>query len=266
MPGEPEAEAVQNYMTWEMSNGSSIAASLAAARENARVIREVISADMWERMNYYHLWMQGPIAHALYEVNRSEFYAQIRRINQLIHGIGDATMAHGEAWEFVRLGKYLERASQTARILDVKYHILLPTPAQVGTPVDQAHWVAILTSCSGYEPFHKKVRPHGDIAAAVADFLIFEPQFPRSVVCCLAECEQSLHAIAERPASECGNEAERLVDELSAWLAGTNITAVIGDGLHESLTRVVNSIHDIGTAIHGTYFDVKAQLPVPAHA
>jgi uncharacterized alpha-E superfamily protein len=262
MRGEPEAEAVQYYMTWEEANRSSIAASLAAARENGRVIREVISADMWERINYYHLWLQGGMARILYDANRSEFYAQIRRINQLVHGIADATMAHGEAWEFFRLGKYLERASQTARILDVKYHILLPTPAQVGTPVDQAHWVAILTSCSGYEPFHKKVQPHGDLGAAVADFLIFDPQFPRSVVCCLAECEEALHAIAGRPHDECGNEAERLLDELSAWLRGTGITEVIGAGLHESLTRVVNSAHDIGGAIHRTYFDVKAQLPV----
>jgi uncharacterized alpha-E superfamily protein len=264
MPGEPETEAVQNYMTWESGNHSSIVASLAAARENARVIREVISAEMWERMNYYHLWIQGPTARALYEANRSEFYAQIRRINQLVHGIGDATMNHGEAWEFFRLGKYLERACQTARILDVKYHILLPTADHVGTPIDNAHWIAILTSCSGYEPFHKKLRSQGDIAVAVADFLIFEPQFPRSVICCLAECEQALHAIAGRPAEECGNEAERLLDELIGWIRGSSIAEIIRGGLHESLTRVVNSIHDIGTAIHRTYFDVKVQLPVPA--
>jgi uncharacterized alpha-E superfamily protein len=263
MPGEPETEAVQNYMTWETSNLSSIAASLAAARENARVIREVISAEMWERMNYYHLWLQGPAARALYDANRSEFYAQVRRINQLVHGIGDATMSHGEAWEFFRLGKYLERACQTARILDVKYHILLPTPEHVGTPVDQAHWVAILTSCSGYEPFHKKLRPHGDIATAVADFLIFDPQFPRSVVCCLGECEAALRAIAARPAGEMGNEAERLLGELTGWLHASGIADVIRAGLHESLTRVVDGTHDVGNAIHDTYFDVKVQLPVP---
>ena len=98
-------------------------------------------------------------------------------------------MAHGEAWEFFRLGKYLERACQTARILDVKYHILLPTPEHVGTPIDNAHWVAILMSCSGYEPFHKKPRPAPvDPGTAVADFLIFDDQFPRSVRRCLGEC------------------------------------------------------------------------------
>src|SRR6516162_4918792 len=87
-------------------------------------------------------------ARRLYERHRSEFYNQIKRVNQLLHGITDSTMSHDEPWEFIQLGKYLERACQTARILDAKYHILLPTPEHVGTPIDSAHWVAILTSCS----------------------------------------------------------------------------------------------------------------------
>ena len=177
MPGPADAESVQNYMTWEMDNPSSIASSLAAARENARIIREVISAEMWERLNFYHLWMQSPAAHNLYGSSRSEFYSQIKRINQLVQGISDGTMSHGEAWEFCQLGMYLERACQTARILDVKYHILLPTPEHVGTPVDNAHWVAILYSCSGYEPYLKKHRA-ADPSFAVTDFLVFDPLFP----------------------------------------------------------------------------------------
>jgi uncharacterized alpha-E superfamily protein len=266
MPGAPEAEAVQQYMTWETDNLSSIASSLAGARENARTIREVISAEMWERMNYYHLWMQGPLARALYDGNRSEFYYQIRRINALIHGIADGTMLHGEAWEFFRLAKYLERACQTARILDVKYHILLPHPDQIGTPVDNAHWVAILTSCSGYEAFHKKVRPASDLGAAVADFLIFDDHFPRSVLCCLAESLQAAHAISGRPLGEVGNEAERRLAALHAWLNGVTVQDVIRSGLHESLTRVVNEIHEIGEAIHGTYFDLRVPVRAPALA
>ena len=129
---------------------------------------------MWERMNYYYLWMQGAGARDLYDTDRSEFYNQIHRINQLFHGIGEATMSHGEAWEFFQLGKYLERACQTARILDVKYHMLLPHAEHVGTPIDNAHWVAILKSCSGYEPFHK-CAAQPSTASSVADFLIFDP-------------------------------------------------------------------------------------------
>jgi uncharacterized alpha-E superfamily protein len=267
MPGEPESEAVQAYMTWEQANVASIARSLAAARENARIIREVISAEMWERINYYHLWLHRPVARALYDANRSEFYNQVRRINQLIHGIADGTMAHGEAWEFVQLGKYLERACQTARILDVKYHILLPTPEHAGTAIDNAQWLAILTSCSGHEPFHKRARLPPDMGVAVADFMIFEPLFPRSVCSCLAKARQAAHAISGRPPEEDGNEAEERLAALASWLAGTDIGGVIRDGLHESLTRVVNSIHDIGDAIHRTYFDVRvARLPHPVPA
>jgi uncharacterized alpha-E superfamily protein len=262
--GDPEAETVQQYMTWEPGNPCSIAASLAAARENARIIREVISAEMWERLNYYHLWLQGPVAHNLYERSRSDFYAQIRRINQLIHGIADGTMAHGEAWEFFQMGRYLERACQTARILDVKYHILLPTPQHVGTPTDTAQWVAILMSCSGYEPYHKKPCASTDPGCAVADFLIFDPLFPRSVRRCLSECRQAARAISGRTAAEDESEVERLLREVLDWLGQYDIQMVIRKGLHESLISVVNRIHAIGDAVRHSYFDVRVEPPSDA--
>src|SRR5258708_4119449 len=132
--GETTSDAVQEYMTWNPKNPFSIVSSLGMARENARIIREVISAEMWERINFYHLWIKSQAAREIYDLQRGEFYAQVRRINQLVHGICDATMSHGEAWEFFRLGAHLERACQTARILDVKYHTLLPTAEDVGTP------------------------------------------------------------------------------------------------------------------------------------
>jgi uncharacterized alpha-E superfamily protein len=260
MPGPPEAEPVQRYMTWDEANVSSIVQSVDAARENARIIREVISAEMWERINYYHLWIHGPISRDLYETNRSEFYNQVRRINQLLHGIADGTMSHGEAWEFFQLGKFLERACQTARILDVKYHILLPKSEDVGTPVDNAHWVAILKSCSGHEPYHKKARPVSlDVGIAVADFLIFDPLFPRSVCRCLAECQKALRGISgtDHPPTE----VDKRLDHLAGWLGSSTVGEVIQAGLHETLTAVVNEVHEIGSAIHRTYFDVRMQMP-----
>ena len=130
MPEDADGETVQNHLTWESDNHASIVSSIAAARENARNIREVISAESWERLNYYYLWMQSSQARALYHSDRNAFYSEIKHINQLITGISEGTMSHGEAWEFIQLGKYLERAGQTARILDVKYHILLPTVDQ----------------------------------------------------------------------------------------------------------------------------------------
>ena len=259
---EPSADNVQEYMTWDEENPFSVVSALRWARENGRIIREVISAETWERLNYYHLWMHSPTARAAYNTNRSDFYGQIRRINQLIHGVADATMSHGEAWEFFRLGRYLERTSQTARILDVKYHMLLDSVDEVGSPVDHAHWVAILMSCSGYEPFTKRVMPGNvDIGVAVAEFLVFDDLFPRSIRHCVDQCRRASGTISgtiDRPAE---NDADGAIIELGDWLAGRTIHTVIKDGLHESLTRVVTSVHDIGEAVGRTYFQPDFQLP-----
>jgi uncharacterized alpha-E superfamily protein len=258
MPCAPDAESIQQYMTWEIENPCSIASSLAACRENARVIREVISADMWERLNHYYLWMRGDSCRNLYDRSRSEFYNDVRRINQTFHGITDGTMSHGEAWEFIQLGRNLERASQTTRILDVKYHMLLPSPQHLGTPVENAHWAAILMSCSAYEPFHKQ-HNGTDLGLAVPGFLIFDPLFPRSVRRCLIECQGAVHAISGRPISAPVNEGERAIHALVSWLHLTNASDFVHAGLHEALTNVVNNIHDIGEAIRRTYFDARVE-------
>ncbi len=255
---EATAENVQDFMTWDEKNPFSIVSSLAAARENGRIIREVISAEVWERLNFYHLWIRSQASQNMYATSRSEFYGQIRRINQLIHGIASGTMSHGEAWEFFRFGMYLERACQTARILDVKYHTLLQKVEYVGTPVDNAHWIAILMSCSGYEPFHKRPRVHPiDPGAAVADFLLFDPEFPRSIQRCLDECRTS----AVRAGGGKRNEVEAKLVELIGWLDARDIQDVVRDGLHECLTKIVDSIHDIGHAIDRTYFNPPVEPP-----
>ena len=261
-PEEPTADHVQEYMTWDRENPFSIISSLAWARENARIIREVISAEMWERMNYYHLWMQGTTGREGYDANRSEFYSQVRRINQLVHGIADTTMSHGEAWEFFKLGTNLERASQTARIMDVKYHTLLPRVEDIGTPVDNAHWVAILMSCSGYEPFHKKARLATlEPGTAVAEFLIYDEQFPRSIRRFLWESEAASTAAAGNVVGRVPTEAERMIADLVGWLDQRTIHDMIRDGLHESLTHVVDTVHDIGGAIHRTFFAGEVHPP-----
>jgi len=265
MAEDADGESVQNYLTWDPSNLASITCSIAAARENARNIREVISAESWERLNYYYLWMQSSQARSLYDNDRSAFYSQIKRINQLMAGISESTMSHGEAWDFFQLGKYLERACQTARILDVKYHILLPTADDIGTPVDHAHWVAILMSCSGYEPFHKQ-RPGSDPGIAVADFLIFDSIFPRSVRFCAGRCRAAAYAISGRTVGKPGNEVERELDDLAGWLNLTRIDDFVEAGLHEALTSIIDRIHGIGAAIHRTYFDQRGSLTTDEHS
>ncbi|MFO0801546.1 MAG: alpha-E domain-containing protein [Gemmataceae bacterium] len=256
------AEHVQEFMTWDRDNPFSIASSLYWARENARIIREVISGEMWERMNFYHLWMQGPGSRATYKVNRVDFYAQVRRINQLLHGICDSTMSHGEAWAFFQLGTHLERACQVARILDVKYHMILPKLEDVGTPADNAHWLAILMSCSGYEAYHKNVRTVPvDPATSIAEFLIFDELFPRSIHRCLWECETAAAQAAATPQGRDPTPAEKAIAGLVQWLDERTIQNLIGAGLHESLTHIVDEIHAIGEAIHRTFFAAEVKPP-----
>jgi uncharacterized alpha-E superfamily protein len=258
--GSPESEVIQEFMTWDEANPCSIATSLGWARENARIIREVISAEMWERLNHWHLWLRSERGRELYQQNRSDFYHQIKRINQLLHGICDDTMSHGEPWEFMQFGKNLERACQTARILDVKYH-MAHDPLNSDAPIDNAHWMAILTTCSGYEPFHKKLRAPVDPAEAVAEFLVLDAEFPRSVLCCLVACQQSIQAIT-KPYPHINNSLVRQrMDALSDWLHNSTIDDLMKLGLHQALTRVVDEIHGIGEAVYSTFFDFKAQIP-----
>jgi uncharacterized alpha-E superfamily protein len=261
-PADATADAVQERLTWDPDCPVSIASSLGHARENGRIIREVISADLWERLNYYHLWLKSPAARRAYAASRTDFYAQVKRVNQLLSGICDATMSHTEGWEFIRLGGHLERASQTARILDVKYHMLLPAVEYVGSPVDNAHWAAILTSCSGYEPFHKRPRlAPTDLGVAVAEFLLFDRPFPRSVRHCLGQCQAASAAVSGAAPGMPWTEADAALAELVGWLDERDIAAVVADGLHEGLTRVVDGIHAIGDAVRRSYFEAPVGLP-----
>ena len=258
----PTAEHVQEFMTWNRDNPFSIASSLYWARENARIIREVISGEMWERINFYHLWLQGPGSRATYKVSRVDFYSQVRRVNQLMHGICDGTMSHGEAWAFFQLGTYLERANQIARILDVKYHMILPRLEDVGTPADNAQWLAILMSCSGYEAYHKNVRTVPvEPNTSIAEFLIFDELFPRSVHRCLWECETAAANVAGNLVGRELSEPENRIAALVAWLDQRTILDVIREGLHESLTYIVDAIHGIGESIHGTFFAAEVKPP-----
>lgn len=263
--GPFDAEAVQKFLTWDRDNACSIASSLALARENGRIIREVISADMWERMNYYYLWMQSEAAKTLYDNNRNDFYNQIKRINQLLDGIGEGTMPHGEAWDFFKFGKFLERACQTARILDVKYHLVQSNPSLAGTDLENAHWTAILKSCSGYEPFHKqRYNLERRLGVAVASFLIFDEIFPRSVAFCLQKCRELAHAISGRPISDAGNEVEMILAALCSRIESTTVDDMVRADLHESLTAIVNRTHDIHDAVVRTYFEFKPESVIRA--
>src|SRR5215471_919078 len=180
--GEATQASVIEFLAYDPGNPNSIASCLRAARENARSVRETISSEMWAQVNSMYLDMQ-PHRQRPDPGQFPEVFRAIRLGCHLFQGITDATMSQSEAWHFVRLGRKLERADKTSRILDVKYFILLPSARDVGTPYDDIHWSAVLKSVSGFGMYRKK---YGRISPQdIVDFLLMDPDFPRSIRFCI---------------------------------------------------------------------------------
>ena len=155
---EADGDSVVEFVTFEQKNPNSIYSCLARARENARSVREQISSEMWEHLNSLYLFIRSDEARELFRTSSYQFYQRILHGSFQFIGITDATMTHGEGWDFIQLGKFLERADCTSRILDVKYHILLPSGERVGGNVDTVQWMAVLRSCSALEAYSEALR------------------------------------------------------------------------------------------------------------
>ena len=251
---EKFSEAVEEFLTWDKDNPSSIYSNLYWARENARTVREIISREMWETLNEAWVWIQGREARKLYQGNRYRFYLQMRHICTQFHGYGLSTMLHDQAFDFLRLGGMLERAGQTARTLDVKYHILGRTRINSESPEEAAQWLAILYSCSGVEPFFK----HSDSVLsgpAVAEFLIYNRKFPRSIRHCLDRSRNFLKLVGAGAPSRNESTAEKKLSEMLDDLNSRDMSGILKQGLHNVLTGIIDQTAEICTAVNHDYFD-----------
>jgi len=251
-------EAVMDFMTFEARNPNSIAACIANARENARTVREQIPSEMWEQLNRTFLYLRDGTARAHHQDSPIDFYRQLVDRLHAFQGTTDATMTHGEGWDFLQAGKFLERADSTSRVLDVKYHILLPNGEEVGGTADVTQWMAVLRSCSAMEAY-LKIHP-GDVAAwRVAEFLILHGDFPRSIRFCAEQLDSALHRISGCPESHFSNDAERLSGRLRAELSYTTIVDIFDRGLHQFLDGTQLELIGISNALSDAYFDWQAE-------
>ncbi|MGC1480579.1 MAG: alpha-E domain-containing protein, partial [Chthoniobacterales bacterium] len=221
-------------------------------RENARTVREQISSEMWEQVNKLYLYLRSTAARSDFENTPHDFFNSITEGSHLFQGITDATMTHGEGWDFIQVGKFLERADSTSRVLDVKYHILLPTGERVGGSVDLTQWMAVLRSCSAFEAY-LKIHVGNVSAAKVAEFLIFNPAFPRSIRYCIGNLDRAIHRIGGSGIFGFLNEAERLSGVLTAGMNFSTLEMVFQQGLHEYLDGVQKRLDDISSALCSTY-------------
>jgi uncharacterized alpha-E superfamily protein len=251
--GEINGENVIQFLTFDGDYPNSIISCVQKARENARSIREIISSEMWEEVNAFYLMLKETSSGKPLD-ELPDFFAQVKMSSHRFTGVMDATMSHNEGWHFGQVGRFLERADKTARILDVKYFVLLPSAEWVGTPLDQIQWIALLKSASAYEMYRKyqhRITPND-----VAEFLILNRQFPRSVHFCLWQAEQCLHEITNTPVGTWCNSAERSLGQLCSQLGYLTIEDITESGLHEFLDRMQSSINEVATRIYSTFFAI----------
>jgi len=249
---EANAETVVDFVSFEKKNPHSIHSSITRARENARTVREHASSEMWEQINRVYLFLGSERSRSLFAGSAYEFFKSIVEASHLFQGITDSTMTHGEGWEFIQVGKYIERADRTSRILDVKYHLLLPTGEKVGGNVDVVQWLAVLKSCSALEAYRKLYV--GEVAPwSVAEFLITHDSFPRSIRFCVNRLDLALHRISGSAKTHYACEAERLSGRLSSDLDYSTIGDIFSFGLHQYLDRIQSRLVVVSDAMHETY-------------
>lgn len=252
-------ETVIRFLTTDCDYPGSILSSLRFARENARSVRETISSEMWEHLNqFYYMVREAADGNEPLE-SSSDFFHEVKMASHLFQGLTDATMSHNEGWHFARLGRMLERADKTTRILDVKYFLLLPALQDVDTPVDDLQWSAVLRSVSGLEMYRKK--HHGITPHRVLEFLVLDRDFPRAVHHCIQSADESLRAIAGTSTETANNPAQQRIGELRAELEYGSVEEIVRNGLHEFLDRLQTKINDVDNAIYATYISIRPVEP-----
>jgi len=258
--GQASEKNVLHFLMTDAKNPNSILSCVRAARENARTVREIISSEMWLQLNKFYLLMNSTAADPRSLESPQELLEEVKLASHLFTGITNATMTHGEAWHFSRLGRMLERADKTSRILDVKYFILLRTIEDIGTPFDDIQWAAVLRSASAFEMYRKC---HGRISPRkVVEFLLLDREFPRAIQYCLREARDSLHAISGTPLGTFRYPSEKMIGQLCSDLSFAGVDEILDDGLHEYLDDLQGSINQIGSGIHETFFAFKTPEPV----
>lgn len=248
------AEAVTEFMVFQMENPNSIAQSICQARENARMVRDQIIGELWEELNRLYLFIRSREARELWDQSPSDFFEKVKASSLHIVGITFATLIHNEGWQFNQVGKFLERADKTSRILDVRYQTL----PERGMPkaisqTESLEWSAILRSCSAWDSY-KAIYGAEVHPKLVAEFLLLNEELPRSVRFCVTELNTALRRISGVQEGRFVNEAEMLTGRLLAELQFSTIDELFERGLHNYLDGLQLKLNSIGDALFDAYF------------
>jgi uncharacterized alpha-E superfamily protein len=263
---EFNAQHVTDFLVFNRQNSSSIISSIGLARENARSIIESISSEMWEQLNNLYHYLQSVTPQQVHNDPYS-FYKEIKNASHLFQGITDNTFSRNEGWDFVQIGKYLERADNSARLVDVKYQMLMPKRAQhldlVKNSVDIIQWMAVLKSCSALEAFRKvylsKIDPDN-----ILRFLILDRSFPRSITFSICAAQEALWRISGSTTHRYVNNVDRLIGKMDAELSYTTVEDIHLQGVHGFLEEIRNGVIKVGEQLHLLYFAYHTPKIEPA--
>jgi uncharacterized alpha-E superfamily protein len=247
---EVSASRTIQFMTKERSNPSAIRTSLRLARENARVVRDRISNEMWEAINDMWLRIDRVLEGGAGAERAASLFAEVRNGVARFHGISVSTMMRGEAFGFYLLGTCVERADMTARILDVKYHLLLPDVGMIGSALDFYQWAALLKSLSAYEAFRRQYQT-GLRPVDIAEFVVFERDFPRSLRFTVDRMQHALREIG----LEGAERTHAAMEALQAHLAEVTAEQVFEQGLHEYLDAFLAKVDAFNAGLSREYFE-----------
>ena len=245
-----EATTVLDYLLRDTNNPSSVISATEKARTNARMVRTALTTEVWEAVNENWMTMTELLKKPVRQTELPSVLATIRQQSALVHGALHGTMLRNDVYDFARLGTFVERADSTARIIDVKYHTLLPSTSFVGSSMDNVQWEMVLRSVSAHRAF-RWLQEEEMTSTAIANFLILDRRLPRSLVFCSGQIAQNLEYLAQNYDHEppCLTKALALHQDLQ----DRDINAIFKQGLHGFIQGFIRQVNDISLQVEHDY-------------
>lgn len=248
--GDYSGQSVTEHILRSPQNQASVLNMIEQARTNARAVRTALTREVWEATNEGWMILHDTLSRPVRESNLGDVLAAIRRQTTLVRGAMDGTMLHNDIFNFARLGTYIERADNTARILDVKYYVLLPSLAWVGSSLDNAQWETILRSVAGERAYHWLNAGALD-SLGIAQFILLDERFPRSLAFCYDQIGRNIGDLAREYGAR--TPAHDLWDEVTARLHQTGIEQIFERGLHQFIVDFIAANQHLSNAIASAY-------------
>jgi uncharacterized alpha-E superfamily protein len=242
---------VAHHMTFNPENPNSLFSCISRARENARGVRETISAEMWENLNTLYWTLRD--APARFDESPEDFYRQVMTGSMLFQGLTDQTMQHDQRWHFTQLGKYLERIDVTARVIGTRFPLLKSAEAKLEAPIRNIHWMGVLRSCCSIEAYRRSYIGDMD-PVRVATFLLLEGDFPRSVRFAVIQAHAAMAAIRAEVNPRGIDLAERALGRLKIQLEYAEAGEITRPGVTQYCDKIQNDVAEAALAIQKTYF------------